>query len=173
MKQEPKNERGGRGRGRKETFLSSPAPPCSFTCAIFRAVFDSCSSFFAPKPHRNACYRRLCTKYQIVRYKYPASLKKEKNQAVEQESEIYDDLLVVFDRMIEVLRMKILPFFNIWCIHFFQSYLRFQTTEFVARPFRKRSTYFFRCGSTTNGVRICKRHPRIIHQSFQIFLLKT
>ena len=23
---------------------------------IFRAVFDSCSSFFAPKPHRNACY---------------------------------------------------------------------------------------------------------------------
>ena len=29
---------------------------CSFTCAIFRAVFDPCSSFFAPKPHRNACY---------------------------------------------------------------------------------------------------------------------
>ena len=31
-------------------------PPPSFTCAIFRAVFDSCSSFFALKPHRNACY---------------------------------------------------------------------------------------------------------------------
>ena len=26
------------------------------TRAIFRAVFDSCSSFFALKPHRNACY---------------------------------------------------------------------------------------------------------------------
>ena len=47
IKREPKNERRGRGRGRKETF-----PPRSFTCAIFRAVFDSCSSFFAPKPHR-------------------------------------------------------------------------------------------------------------------------
>ena len=30
--------------------------PRSFTCAIFRAVFDSPSSFFAPKPHGNACY---------------------------------------------------------------------------------------------------------------------
>ena len=26
------------------------------TCAICRAVFDSRSSFFVPKPHRNACY---------------------------------------------------------------------------------------------------------------------
>ena len=26
------------------------------TRAIFRAVFDSCSSFFALKPHRNDCY---------------------------------------------------------------------------------------------------------------------
>ena len=26
------------------------------TRAIFRAVFDCCSSFFALKPHRNACY---------------------------------------------------------------------------------------------------------------------
>ena len=26
------------------------------TRAIFRAVFDSHSSFFSPKPHRNACY---------------------------------------------------------------------------------------------------------------------
>ena len=33
-----------------------PHPTRSFTCAIFRAVFDSRSSFFAPKPHRNACY---------------------------------------------------------------------------------------------------------------------
>ena len=38
------------------SFLSSPPPPRSFTCAIFRAVFDSRSSFFAPKPHENACY---------------------------------------------------------------------------------------------------------------------
>ena len=36
MKQEPKNERG--------------APPRSLTRSIFRAVFDSRSSFFAPKP---------------------------------------------------------------------------------------------------------------------------
>ena len=43
----------GRGKGRKET--SSP-PPRSFTCATFLAVFDSRSSFFSPKPHRNACY---------------------------------------------------------------------------------------------------------------------
>ena len=28
----------------------------SFTRAIFRAVFDSRSSYFAPKPHGNACY---------------------------------------------------------------------------------------------------------------------
>ena len=49
MKREPKNERGGRGRGRKET-------PRYFTCTIFRAVFDSRSSFFAPKPNGNACY---------------------------------------------------------------------------------------------------------------------
>ena len=33
-----------------------PAPR-SLTCAIFfRPVFDSRSSFFAPKPHGNACY---------------------------------------------------------------------------------------------------------------------
>ena len=30
----------------------------SFTCTIFRAVFDSRSSFFAPKPQGNACYAR-------------------------------------------------------------------------------------------------------------------
>ena len=45
------------GEGKKASlFLSSPLPPRSFACAIFRAVFDSRSSFFAPKPHRNACY---------------------------------------------------------------------------------------------------------------------
>ena len=45
------------GEGKKASlFLSSPLPPHSFACAIFRAVFDSRSSFFAPKPHRNACY---------------------------------------------------------------------------------------------------------------------
>ena len=33
-----------------------PTTPRSFTCAIFCVVFDSCSSFFAPKPHRNTCY---------------------------------------------------------------------------------------------------------------------
>ena len=37
--------------------LSSPPPPRSFARAIFRAVFDSSSSFFAPKPNGNACYR--------------------------------------------------------------------------------------------------------------------
>ena len=41
--------------------VSSPPPPRSFTCAIFRAVFDSRSSFFAPKPHGNACYAGYTT----------------------------------------------------------------------------------------------------------------
>ena len=47
MEREPNDERGGRGRGRewKET-----------TRAIFHAVFDSRSSFFAPKPNGNAGY---------------------------------------------------------------------------------------------------------------------
>ena len=47
------NERGGRGSGRN---LSSTPPPRSSTGAIFRAVFDFRSSFFAPKPHGKACY---------------------------------------------------------------------------------------------------------------------
>ena len=51
---------GGGGEGRKPSFLPTtpppPPPPRSFTCAIFRAVLDSRSSFFAPKPHGNACY---------------------------------------------------------------------------------------------------------------------
>ena len=47
----------GGGEGKKGfLLLSSPLPPRSFACAIFRAVFDSCSSFFASKPHSNACY---------------------------------------------------------------------------------------------------------------------
>ena len=49
-----------RGLSASVSFLSSPLPPRSLTCAIFRAVFDSCSSFFAPKPHRNACYAGWC-----------------------------------------------------------------------------------------------------------------
>ena len=36
MKQEPKNESGGRGKG-SVSFLSSPPPRSSFTGAIFRA----------------------------------------------------------------------------------------------------------------------------------------
>ena len=47
----------GEGEGKKGfLLLSSPLPPRSFACAIFRAVFDSCSSFFASKPHSTACY---------------------------------------------------------------------------------------------------------------------
>ena len=43
-KERPRNGILGFGRARNETR------------AIFRAVFDSRSSFFAPKPHGNACY---------------------------------------------------------------------------------------------------------------------
>ena len=46
----------GRGLSASVSFLSSPPPPRSFTFAIFRAVFDSRSSFFVPAPHGNACY---------------------------------------------------------------------------------------------------------------------
>ena len=55
MEREPKKKKkgGGRGRGRN---LSSPPPPRSFPSAIFRAVFDSRSSFFGPKPRGKACY---------------------------------------------------------------------------------------------------------------------
>ena len=45
-----------RGLSASVSSLSSPPPPRSFTYAIFRAVFHSRSSFFAPKPHGNACY---------------------------------------------------------------------------------------------------------------------
>ena len=39
-----------------ETLLFFPTPPRSFTRTIFHAVFDSRSSFFAPKSQGNACY---------------------------------------------------------------------------------------------------------------------
>ena len=45
-----------RGLSASVSFLSSPPPPRSFTYAVFRAIFDYRSSFFAPKPHGNACY---------------------------------------------------------------------------------------------------------------------
>ena len=38
------------------SFLSSPSPSHSFNCPIFCVVFDSRSSFLAPKPHRNTGY---------------------------------------------------------------------------------------------------------------------
>ena len=42
-----------KGLSASVSFLSFPPPPYPFTCAIFLAVFDSCSSFFPHKPHRN------------------------------------------------------------------------------------------------------------------------
>ena len=52
------------------SFLSSPSPSCYFTCVIFHVVFDSRSSFFAPKPHGNAgyagCYWRGLPLFDIV-----------------------------------------------------------------------------------------------------------
>ena len=56
MEREPKKKkkkRGGEGEG-KEPFLPTSSP--LFPSAIFRAVFDSRSSFFGPKPHGKACY---------------------------------------------------------------------------------------------------------------------
>ena len=40
----------------KNPNLNSNPPPRSFTSGTFLAVCDSRSSFFSPKPHRNACY---------------------------------------------------------------------------------------------------------------------
>ena len=51
MELEPKNEGGG---GQGVFFLSSSPPPRSFACPMF--FYDSHSSFFSPKPQRNACY---------------------------------------------------------------------------------------------------------------------
>ena len=63
-KERPRNGILGFGRARNETRAKKwkwgegegPSLPRSYTYAIFRAVFDFRSSFFAPKPHGNACY---------------------------------------------------------------------------------------------------------------------
>ena len=55
-----------RGLSANVSFLSSPPPPSSFTCAICRAVFHSHSSFFAPKPHRNGCYADYSHKVKSI-----------------------------------------------------------------------------------------------------------
>ena len=47
-------EGAGGGKGRKRLQTNPSILKTAF--AIFRVVFDSCSSFFATKPHRNACY---------------------------------------------------------------------------------------------------------------------
>ena len=47
------------GRGPRERCCSVPrgAPlPALLLAPFFRAVFGSCSSLFAPKPHANTCY---------------------------------------------------------------------------------------------------------------------
>ena len=49
---------GGRGGEVFPPFFSTLSP--LFYLRHFRAVFESCSSFFAPKPHRNACYAGYC-----------------------------------------------------------------------------------------------------------------
>ena len=62
-----------RGLSASVSFLSSspPPPPLFYLRHLSRGQFDSRSSFFAPKLHRNACYAgyvslgRLCLKMQI------------------------------------------------------------------------------------------------------------
>ena len=51
------------GEGKEGSFLPfflprrpPPLPPALLLALFFRAVFDSRSSFFAPKSHENACY---------------------------------------------------------------------------------------------------------------------
>ena len=44
-----------------------PTPPRSFTRTIFGTVFDSRSSFFARKPHGNACYTG-CKKWYVFQW---------------------------------------------------------------------------------------------------------
>ena len=51
-------------------------------------------------------------------------------------------LLVVVSVNIQVLLIKIRDFFNIWGIHIFQSFQRFQDIEFVHRPFPKSLSQF-------------------------------
>ena len=64
------------------SFLSSLPPPRSFTCAIFLAVLVSRSSFFSPKPHRNACYARYiaCKSLSYLKVKLLKKKKKFPNQ---------------------------------------------------------------------------------------------
>ena len=58
----------GEGEGEGEvSFLSSPPPPRSFTYAVFRAIFDYRSSFFAPKPQGNACYAGYVAPRKAIR----------------------------------------------------------------------------------------------------------
>ena len=70
--------------------------------------------------HFKALFSVVSTQARLIMYEISNCslqvsiiIKKEKNQAVEQESSMYDDLLVVFYLIIEVLLMKILPFFNV------------------------------------------------------------
>ena len=44
-----------------------PTPPRSFTRTIFGTVFDCRSSFFARKPHGNACYTG-CKKWYVFQW---------------------------------------------------------------------------------------------------------
>ena len=81
-------------------------------------------------------------------------------------------LLVVVSLNIQVLLIKICDFFNIWCIHIFQSFQRFQAIEFVDRPVPT-SLDMFKCGPTTNGVCVYMWDERIRHYSFRRFLHKT
>ena len=60
-KEIPRKRTFGFDRARNET-RAKKWKRGSLACATFLAVFDSRSSFFSPKPHRNACYagyRRL------------------------------------------------------------------------------------------------------------------
>ena len=73
-KERPRNGILGFRRARNETRAKKwkwgegegPSLPRSFTYAIFRAVFDSRSSFFAPKPHGKCLLRRLHACGQIL-----------------------------------------------------------------------------------------------------------
>ena len=69
-----KMKEGGVGKnGRKPSLPFFPTPPCSFTRAIFHAVFDSRSSFFAPKPNGNACYAGYLFKNVVMSVDVDAS----------------------------------------------------------------------------------------------------
>ena len=59
-KERPRNGVFGFDRARNRTRVKK--------CAIFRAVFDSRSSFFAPKPHGNACYAGFRAHYCVASF---------------------------------------------------------------------------------------------------------